>query len=721
MPKRESRLATLAAASAIRTEDSMRILLLSREYPPETAFGGIATYAAAQANALRALNHEVVVIALAPGGAGASRRVANGVAVHRIPDRPRRPFGLFPRTREILAWSAAARRLAGTLGKFDAVEAPEYRGEGAAFARRPLEGDPALVVRLHAPLALVSRWHDEPLSLDLRAAIRVEERTLLAADLRLANSRFLAGAAARAAGISPAAIDVLPYPLEPLPEPRVPPRALRERLGLAGRPVALFTGRLEPRKGIVFLLEAFARLRRRVPEAALVLAGRDCPFSGGSSLSTLETAILRAGLVGERSRSIFPVGPVDRSEIAAYYRMADVFLQPARVEAFGFTTAESLAEGTPVVGLDAGGTPEIVDHEETGLLVRPFDPDHFAAAAERLLADATLRREFGAAALFRTRKRFDPAAIARQSVEKYAEAGLRRLRRRVVPLVGTARELAARLPERARPWVEAVEERTKKELWPHYFAWEALALLRALSFPDLRSLSILEPGSGHGVVSALLSLLGANVTLVDNDPAALRAGLEAARALGAEKLPTCLVGDVFHLPVKTGSFDVVWSDGVLEHFDEPQPALDEMARAAKPGGAVALLLPASATLHTAIWRPVRRGLGRYPFDRWGRERSFSARGLARFLEASGLEKVRVRRENARRSLIDDDLVLRRVRTDEGRRLFRALFAAIDAAEAAVPAVRALGFAVAGAGTKPAAPPAPAPKPRAEALVPEALS
>ncbi len=687
----------------------MRILLLSREYPPETAYGGIATYAHAQAHALRTLGHDVVVLSLAPDGRHAGAASDRGVEVHRIPDRPHR---VFRRTREIVEWSARARRLAESLPPFDAVEAPDWRGEGIAFARRTgRSGDgPPLVVRLHAPLALVSRWHDERRTPDLEASIRVERRAILWADARLANSRFLAGAVARAAALSPEAIDVLPCPLPPLDEPRVAPAALRERLSLGRRPVLLFAGRIEPRKGIVFLLEAFARLRRIVPDAALVLVGKDCPLHGDSGLSTLTIAARRAGLAGEIGRSVFAPGPVPRSEMAAWYRLADVFAQPARVEAFGFTTAEAVSQGVPVVGVRAGGTPEIVDDGETGFLVDPLDSGAFASSVARLLRDTALRREIGAAGIFRARERFDPVSIARQSVGVYEKAASRRRRRFLtVSFGGFGAELARRLPSRAEAWIAAVEERTLEDLWPHYFHWEALALLRALSFPDLRGKKVLEPGSGHGVVSALLAILGAEVTLVDSDVDALREGREAARRFGAPRLPHCILGDIFRLPVRDGTFDFVWNDGVLEHFEEPEQALAEMARAAKPGGKVALLLPASATLHTAVWRPVRRALGRFPFDRWGLERSFSARRLRGLMEGLGLESVRIRRENVRRSVLDDDLLVRRVRSEEGRKLLRSLFASIDRLEEAFPPLRALGFAVAGAGTKPERKPVASPR------------
>src|SRR5262249_44845874 len=143
----------------------------------------------------------------------------------------------------------------------------------------------------------------------------------------------------------------------------------------------------------------------------------------------------------------------------------------------------------------------------------------------------------------------------------------------------------------------------------------------------------------------------------------------------------------------------VWSDGVLEHFDEPELALREMVRAARPQGAVTLLLPAARSLHTTLWRPIRRAMGRFPFDRWGRERAFSRRSLETLMSDAGLERIVTTRSTVRRSLLDDDLLLRRARSDEARGTLRRLFAALDRAEERFAPIRALGFAVVGAGLK----------------------
>src|SRR5262249_28379093 len=137
----------------------MRVLVLSREYPPETAWGGIATYARAHALALRTLGHDVTVISASAPGSRDSLAERDGIPVYRIADAPLRA-PIHRRSGEVVRWSQCARALAASLGRFDAVEAPDFRGEGIAFARARL-GDAPLVVRLHAPLALVSAWNGE--------------------------------------------------------------------------------------------------------------------------------------------------------------------------------------------------------------------------------------------------------------------------------------------------------------------------------------------------------------------------------------------------------------------------------------------------------------------------------------------------------------------------------------------------------------------------------
>lgn len=98
-----------------------------------------------------------------------------------------------------------------------------------------------------------------------------------------------------------------------------------------------------------------------------------------------------------------------------------------------------------------------------------------------------------------------------------------------------------------------------------------------------RSGKALEVGCGS---ARLLCRMGREAPLelfaVDNAPSALELAKATARVFGVEVAP--VTGDAFSLPFDAGTFDLVLSGGLLEHFPDPQPVLAEMVRVLKPGG-----------------------------------------------------------------------------------------------------------------------------------------
>jgi glycosyltransferase involved in cell wall biosynthesis len=142
------------------------------------------------------------------------------------------------------------------------------------------------------------------------------------------------------------------------------------KLGTPRRePIILFVGREFRRKGGDCLLEAFRALRRRVPGARLVIVG------------TTEPA---------EEPGVFVLGDVrDREEIARLYERAQVFCLPSRFDPYPGVIAEAMAYALPVVSTDVCAIPEIVLHEQTGLLVPPGDSTALAVALARLLERPT--------------------------------------------------------------------------------------------------------------------------------------------------------------------------------------------------------------------------------------------------------------------------------------------------------------------------------------------
>jgi phosphatidylinositol alpha-1,6-mannosyltransferase len=153
--------------------------------------------------------------------------------------------------------------------------------------------------------------------------------------------------------------------------------AVRERLGLTGRPVVICVSRLVPRKGQDTLIRAWPRVRSAVDGATLLLVG-DGPYR--SALARL------AGRLEVGSSVIF-AGPVPPADLPGYYDAGDVFAMPCRtrrhgldVEGLGIVYLEASASGLPVIAGDSGGAPDAVLSGQTGFVV---DGRSAAAVADR--------------------------------------------------------------------------------------------------------------------------------------------------------------------------------------------------------------------------------------------------------------------------------------------------------------------------------------------------
>jgi len=144
------------------------------------------------------------------------------------------------------------------------------------------------------------------------------------------------------------------------------------------------------RKGIVELLEAFARLPSDL--ATLHLAGDEAvePAYAARVRQRLGRPDLAARVVRH--------GVLSREAVATLYASADVFVLPAYREPYGTVWGEAMGFGLPVVGWRAGNLPYLADDGREGLLVAPGDTEGLTGALQVLAADPSLRHRLGQAA-----------------------------------------------------------------------------------------------------------------------------------------------------------------------------------------------------------------------------------------------------------------------------------------------------------------------------------
>jgi len=147
-------------------------------------------------------------------------------------------------------------------------------------------------------------------------------------------------------------------------------------------PHLVVTRNLEAIYDIPTAMRAFARVRESYPAARLSVAG------SGPELRNLEEL---AAALGIADAVTFP-GRLDRDQVAALYRGADVMLNPSRVDNMPNSVLEALACGMPVVSTRAGGVPYVVRDGVSALLVDAGDAEAMASAVLRVLRDAKLAK-----------------------------------------------------------------------------------------------------------------------------------------------------------------------------------------------------------------------------------------------------------------------------------------------------------------------------------------
>ncbi len=168
-----------------------------------------------------------------------------------------------------------------------------------------------------------------------------------------------------------------------------PQHAPIDELRTTGKSTILFVGRLESRKGLPTLLEAYGQLRRERGDARLVVVG-DGPMRWGYESQVAAMGIPDVEFAGRVSSELLP----------RYYASADVFCAPATGgESFGIVLLEAMASGVPVIASSIPGFSSVVSHDVDGVLVPPRNTNEWAAALSTLLDDAPRRQAMSARGL----------------------------------------------------------------------------------------------------------------------------------------------------------------------------------------------------------------------------------------------------------------------------------------------------------------------------------
>ncbi|MEV3853311.1 glycosyltransferase family 4 protein [Streptomyces sp. NPDC050095] len=418
------------------TAESLRIALLT--YKGNPFCGGQGVYVRHLSRELARLGHRVEVIGSQPypvldegldGLEGLSLTELPSLDLYRSPDPFRTPkrdeyrdwidalevgtmwTGGFP---EPLTFSLRARRhLRARRGEFDVVHDNQTLGYG-------LLGGPAaigapLVTTIHHPITVdrqleldaAQTWQQRMSKRRWYAFTRMQKRVARRLPSVLTVSGTSRAEIVKDLGVREDRISVVHIGADTdlfSPNPAV--------AEVPGRIVTTSSADV-PLKGLVFLVEALAKVRAEQPDAHLVVVGKraeDGPVAA---------AIERYGLEG----AVDFVKGISDQELVDLVRSAQIACVPSLYEGFSLPAAEAMATGTPLVATTGGAIPEVAGPDgETCLAVPPGDPGALATALNRLLGDRALRTRLGAAGRARVLARFTWARAAQGTADLYRAA-----------------------------------------------------------------------------------------------------------------------------------------------------------------------------------------------------------------------------------------------------------------------------------------------------------
>lgn len=289
------------------------------------------------------------------------------------------------------------------------------RREGADVAHVPYFAPPArsgvpTMVTIHDVIPLVLDEYRQGLAQQVYT--RLVAWSAERADIVITDSHAAADDILRHTAVDADRLRVVPLAASPAyrPQPREKIETLIQRLNLPSR-FLLYLGGFDPRKRVDILLQAFARLRQRMPEIKLVIAGQT-PQPGGFGL---DPRPLIANLRIERD--VILTDWISEEDKPALYAGAELFLFPSVYEGFGLPVLEAISCGTPAIVCCAAAV-EVAG--PGGIKVPGDDPDALAEAALDLLQDETQRKDLSRRGLEHA-GRFSWARTARATRDIYAE------------------------------------------------------------------------------------------------------------------------------------------------------------------------------------------------------------------------------------------------------------------------------------------------------------
>jgi len=176
-----------------------------------------------------------------------------------------------------------------------------------------------------------------------------------------------------------------------------------------GKVSIMYAGLLIYRKGVHYLLKAFAEIAKRYKNVELHIYG------SGPQEYYLKELALSLGIPGKVKFH----GLIPRERLLKEYSKHDIYAHPSLSESFGLAILEAMASGLPVVAFNIPNVNEIVEHGKVGLLARQRDPNDLSRKLALLIEDEKLRKTLGSNARKRVEEVYDWSIISQKYINIY--------------------------------------------------------------------------------------------------------------------------------------------------------------------------------------------------------------------------------------------------------------------------------------------------------------
>ncbi|MCG7407938.1 glycosyltransferase [Paenibacillus sp. ACRRX] len=373
-----------------KDEDSFGVCFLSKYYPPY-GMGGVATYTKVLAEGIAAKGHSVYVITSSTPEAIMVINDVNVINVNLVrADQP--IFDFLPDemhvTKTNLEYSWKASLIVEDLfnkGHIQILESPLWDYEGLVSSQ--IKGLKTYV-RLETPLKVAAKMQNWNWNSDLQLSSELEKQFIESSSGVITISDNVKETIGQLYGIEwkGIGIDLVPLGLEDRSINYV-----NQSCQNSNDINLLFLGRLEPRKGIDLLLDAAVAICHKHSNVKFQIAGQDnIPFKNGKTIkSWFQT---KYPLITEQVQFLGEVTEEDKTTLLSE---CDIFIAPSRYESFGLVYLEAMQFGKAVIGTNAGGIPEIIEHEIDGLLIENENSKMLEEYIDKLITNADYRLSLG--------------------------------------------------------------------------------------------------------------------------------------------------------------------------------------------------------------------------------------------------------------------------------------------------------------------------------------